>query len=94
VVTPNNSICRFIVINKLDRDNANFAAAYARPRNSRSGEHRLVVQLPVGEKHEFKGRGPDLDEGVHGVMERRRARSPGDDGGSQRGSGSTSGGGR
>ena len=48
---------RFIVINKLDRDNANFAAAYASAEEfARSGEHRLVkVQLPIGEKHEFKG---------------------------------------
>ena len=48
---------RFIVINKLDRDNANFASAYASAEEfARSGEHRLVkVQLPVGEKHDFKG---------------------------------------
>ena len=48
---------RFIVINKLDRDNANFATAYASAEEfARAGEHRLVkVQLPIGEKHEFKG---------------------------------------
>ncbi len=48
---------RFVVINKLDRDNADFAKAYAsveeyaRPR----GERLVKVQLPIGEKHEFKG---------------------------------------
>ena len=48
---------RFVVINKLDRDNADFAKAYAsieeyaRPR----GERLVKVQLPIGEKHDFKG---------------------------------------
>jgi elongation factor G len=48
---------QFIVINKLDRDNANFAKAYASAEEfAHAAEHRLVkVQLPIGEKHEFKG---------------------------------------
>ena len=48
---------RFVVINKLDRDNANFAKAYASVEEfAHAGGKRLVkVQLPVGEKHNFKG---------------------------------------
>lgn len=48
---------RFVVINKLDRDNANFAKAYSSVEEfAHAGTHRLVkVQLPIGEKHEFKG---------------------------------------
>ncbi len=48
---------RFVVINKLDRDNANYAEAFASVEEfARTGGHRLVkVQLPIGEKHEFKG---------------------------------------
>jgi elongation factor G len=48
---------RFVVINKLDRDNANYAEAFASVDGfARGGGHRLVkVQLPIGEKHEFKG---------------------------------------
>ena len=48
---------RFVVINKLDRDNANFAKTYASVEEfAHEGGKRLVkVQLPVGEKHEFKG---------------------------------------
>ena len=48
---------RFIVINKLDRDNANYAEAFNSAEIfAHSGGHRLVkVQLPIGEKHEFKG---------------------------------------
>ncbi len=48
---------RLLVINKLDRDNANFGRAYASVEEfARSGDHRLVkVQLPLGDKHEFKG---------------------------------------
>ncbi len=45
---------RFVVINRLDRDNANFARALA--SIEAFSETRLIkVQLPVGEKHEFKG---------------------------------------
>jgi elongation factor G len=48
---------RFLVINKLDRDNANFAEAFASVEEfARAGGQRLVkLQLPIGEKHEFKG---------------------------------------
>src|SRR5512140_3538491 len=48
---------RFVVINKLDRDNASFAKAYASVEEfAKSGSHRLVkVELPIGEKHDFKG---------------------------------------
>ncbi len=48
---------RFVVINKLDRDNANFAKSYASVEEFAHAEgKRLVqVQLPIGEKHEFKG---------------------------------------
>lgn len=51
------SLPRFVVINKLDRDNANFDKAFASVEEfAHAGDHRLVkVQLPVGEKHEFKG---------------------------------------
>jgi elongation factor G len=48
---------RFVVINKLDRDNASFGKAYdSVAEYVHAGSHRLVrVQLPVGEKHDFKG---------------------------------------
>jgi len=48
---------RFVVINKLDRDNANYGEAFASVEKfAHAGGHRLVkVQLPIGEKHEFKG---------------------------------------
>jgi elongation factor G len=50
-------LARIVVINKLDRENASFAAAYeSLEQFARGGSHRLVkVQLPIGEKHEFKG---------------------------------------
>jgi len=45
---------RFVVINRLDRDNANFAKALASVEEF--SEPRLIkVQLPMGEKHDFKG---------------------------------------
>ena len=45
---------RFVVINRLDRDNANFAKALASVEEF--SENRLIkVQLPVGEKQDFKG---------------------------------------
>jgi elongation factor G len=45
---------RFVVVNRLDRDNANFAKALASMEEF--SETRLIkVQLPIGEKHEFKG---------------------------------------
>jgi len=48
---------RFVVINKLDRENANFAKAYASVEDfAHAGGQRLIkVQLPIGEKHDFKG---------------------------------------
>lgn len=48
---------RFVVINKLDRDNADYEKAYASVEEyAHAGGHRLVkVQLPIGEKHDFKG---------------------------------------
>lgn len=48
---------RLVVINKLDRDNASFSKAYdSVAEYARAGGHRLVkVQLPIGEKHDFKG---------------------------------------
>jgi elongation factor G len=48
---------RLVVINKLDRDNASFSRAYESVEAyAQSGGHRLVkVQLPIGEKHDFKG---------------------------------------
>ncbi len=51
------SMPRFVIINKLDRDNASFSKAYESVEEfARAGDHRLVkVQLPIGEKHEFKG---------------------------------------
>ena len=45
---------RFVVVNRLDRDNANFAKALASMEEF--SETRLIkVQLPIGEKHDFKG---------------------------------------
>ena len=45
---------RFVVVNRLDRDNANFAKALSSVEEF--SETRLIkVQLPVGEKHDFKG---------------------------------------
>ena len=48
---------RFVVINKLDRDNANFEKAYASIEEfaHARGERLVKVQLPLGEKHDFKG---------------------------------------
>jgi elongation factor G len=48
---------RFVVINKLDRDNANFAKAYASVEEfvHAAGQRLIKVQLPIGEKHDFKG---------------------------------------
>ena len=48
------SLPRFVVINRLDRDNANFAKALATVEEF--SETRLIkVQLPIGEKGDFKG---------------------------------------
>lgn len=48
---------RLVVINKLDRENANYGQAYESvSQYAQTGGHRLVrVHLPIGEKHEFKG---------------------------------------
>ncbi len=48
---------RFVMINKLDRDNADFAKAYASIEEFAHvrGERLVKVQLPIGEKHDFKG---------------------------------------
>jgi len=48
---------RFVVINKLDRDNADFTKAYSSIEEyaHARGERLVKVQLPIGEKHDFKG---------------------------------------
>jgi elongation factor G len=48
---------RFVVINKMDRDNANFEQALASVEElARAHDQRVIrVQLPIGEKQEFKG---------------------------------------
>jgi elongation factor G len=48
---------RFVVINKLDRDNANYEKAYASVEEfAQTYDARLIkAQLPMGEKHNFKG---------------------------------------
>lgn len=48
---------RFVIINKMDRENANFAKAYESVENhAHTHETRVVkVQLPWGEKLDFKG---------------------------------------
>ena len=52
--SDNFKLPRFVVVNRLDRDNANFAKALASVEEF--SETRLIkVQLPIGEKHEFKG---------------------------------------
>jgi len=45
---------RFVVINRLDRENANFAKALA-SMEAYSTVRLIKVQLPIGEKHDFKG---------------------------------------
>ncbi len=45
---------RFVVINRLDRDNANFTKALASVADF-SNARLIKVQLPIGEKHDFKG---------------------------------------
>ncbi len=48
---------RIALINKMDRDNANFEQAYAAIEEFAKARDKRVVkaQLPVGEKHDFKG---------------------------------------
>jgi len=48
------SLPRFVVINKVDRENANFAKALASVE-AYSSTRLIKVQLPLGEKHDFKG---------------------------------------
>jgi elongation factor G len=50
----NFKLPRFVVINRLDRDNANFAKALSSVEEF-SGTRLIKVQLPIGEKHDFKG---------------------------------------
>ena len=52
-----NNLPRFVVINKLDRENANFAKAYESIEElAQQANKRLVkVQIPMGEKNDFKG---------------------------------------
>jgi elongation factor G len=45
---------RLVVINKLDRENASFDKAFAAVQ-AFSPTHLVKVQLPIGEKHDFKG---------------------------------------
>jgi elongation factor G len=45
---------RCVIINKMNRDNANFRKALDTMHNL-TNTHLLPVQLPWGEKHEFKG---------------------------------------
>ena len=45
---------RFVIINKMDRDNANFQRALEAVQGL-SNARLVPVQLPAGEKHEFKG---------------------------------------
>jgi elongation factor G len=45
---------RFVVINKLDRENANFSKSLASVE-AFSATRLIKLQLPIGEKHEFKG---------------------------------------
>lgn len=48
---------RFIVINKMDRDNADFEKVYAQVDEfvKAHGKRAVKVHLPIGEKHNFKG---------------------------------------
>jgi elongation factor G len=48
---------RFFLINKMDRDNADFEKTYAALEEfaRRHGKRTIKVHLPIGEKHDFKG---------------------------------------
>ncbi|MBN2554580.1 MAG: elongation factor G [Anaerolineales bacterium] len=46
---------RFVVISKMDRDNANFHNALASAREMAAGVNLVPVQLPWGEKQDMKG---------------------------------------
>jgi elongation factor G len=45
---------RFVVINKMDRENANFAKSLSSVE-AFSATRLIKLQLPIGEKHDFKG---------------------------------------
>ncbi len=48
---------RFVVINRMNRENANFARVYAAVEEfaHAAGGRVVKLQLPIGEKHDFKG---------------------------------------
>ena len=48
---------RLVVINKLDRDHASYEKAYALVEEfaHTAGERLVKIQLPIGERHDFKG---------------------------------------
>ncbi|HSQ39839.1 MAG TPA: elongation factor G, partial [Anaerolineales bacterium] len=48
---------RFIVINRMDRENASFSRTYESVEQfvHRLGGRLVQVQMPIGEKHDFKG---------------------------------------
>lgn len=46
---------RFVLINKMDRENANFATALENVRRLSSEVNFVPVQLPWGEKHDLRG---------------------------------------
>lgn len=52
-----SNLPRFFVINKMDRDNANFEQTYAAIEEfvKAYGKRAVKVQLPIGEKANFKG---------------------------------------
>jgi len=50
-----HNLPRFVVINKLDRDNANFQKALASVQQLASDKKLIPVALPWGERSDFKG---------------------------------------
>ena len=46
---------RFVVLSKMDRENANFQTAFASAQELTSDATLIPVQLPWGEKQDFKG---------------------------------------
>ncbi len=55
--SDDQNLPRFVVINKLDRENANFEKAYAAIEEfaAQNGKRLIKVQIPMGEKNDFKG---------------------------------------
>lgn len=51
------NLARFVVINKMDRDNANFDQVFESVESlAKAHDRRLIkVHLPIGSKHDFKG---------------------------------------